>query len=869
MSPRLNAAAAVAASSIASAASFARIAAPPPRPGAEGEQRSEVTFTQTVPIDPLCAGGTVFAPRGPLPVAEPIVTDSPPEGDMPFDLVYTADGAEVAVVHRDTDNVVFFSAATRQVVATVGVGDAPLDVAVSPDNQYVVVPNSMDHTVTVIDRATHTVAATIPITGTQPYRAQVTADSHYAVVGVINDAVTSALSVIDLTTLTEVRSVQTSPQGVIGGFFSPENGIFGDLLTQFDVSPDSRTAVLPNRGSNTVNLYDIITGEQTASIALDSSLPTSVDVSDDGTIAVVGHEGSSPRISKIDMASRTLVGSFPTAQLSEQVIRVTPDNSHAIAAISNNTIFVDLATGTEDARIPTGVVGDIEISFDGQYAFVSNFNARVISIASRSLVATIPFAACVPAATSPTELRAAALNNRFLEDIHFYNINGASSSLEGFAHSGPAPESDAVRDLAISADGRTVLAANNTSANAVIIDLPSRTVRAIVDTGLRPLAAAISPNGRWGLVCNADQPSGGLRGTVSVIDMTTNTVVATVTTNDRPSQVRISPDSQTAYVLTLAGTDMIHFIHLDGAASAEISTALAGQTGSWQGVDYSTVSGIELSADGATLAVCDSFNDNLLIYDTATRALVATVPVSIPPAMGDFPVTVAFNPAGTRAYVANPFSDNLTVINVDGAASAPLAVISGLGDRPFTVDVDATGSYVYVGNYDNLSPIASVKVIDAATNTIVGSVPLDAGGLGGNAAARAAYLSPIDSVLYVASPGGNSPAPPGQLIRINAAGPASSFLSATPLTGRPSSMVFSESMKTAVVAQPARLQDGVDVVAFGPACPPDWNNDGAVNSQDFFDFLNVFFQSNADFNRDGVTNSQDFFDFLNAFFAGC
>jgi hypothetical protein len=58
-------------------------------------------------------------------------------------------------------------------------------------------------------------------------------------------------------------------------------------------------------------------------------------------------------------------------------------------------------------------------------------------------------------------------------------------------------------------------------------------------------------------------------------------------------------------------------------------------------------------------------------------------------------------------------------------------------------------------------------------------------------------------------------------------------------------------------------------VELPPFCAADVNGSGAVNSQDFFDFITSFFASDADFNLDGITNSQDFYDFLIAFFAGC
>lgn len=66
--------------------------------------------------------------------------------------------------------------------------------------------------------------------------------------------------------------------------------------------------------------------------------------------------------------------------------------------------------------------------------------------------------------------------------------------------------------------------------------------------------------------------------------------------------------------------------------------------------------------------------------------------------------------------------------------------------------------------------------------------------------------------------------------------------------------------------------DNETSVALGVCpCPADFNHDGIVSSQDFFDFLAAFFVGapEADLNADGAVTSNDFFDFLGAFFQEC
>ncbi len=734
---------------------------------------------------PLALPDPVRSPATPSPAADGLETaaflplDQDPEGDMPREVAFLPDGSAVVVVNRDTDTVVFFDIDTLTITDTVTVGDFPVDIAVTPDGTRVVVPNVLDDSVSIIDVATKSVME-VPITGSQPFSVAITSDSALAVVAVINDGLASSFSVVDLATGAEASTFASGPQGVFGFFFGPESGIFGNTYTQFALASDDKTLVLPDRGGDRVRLYDITTGLETADLPT-LGAPTSVDISADGTLAVIGHEFGNNAISTIDLQAGSVANSFSTANdVTNQVIRITPDKSHAIAAISNNVIFVNLTSGATTATINTGTVGDIELSFDGQYAFVSNFNSRVIDIATQAQVDTLSLAPTAEAVTSPVELRAVGLNNRFREDVHVYDIAGAAGFVEGFALSGEPFELDAPRSLAVA--GNTAVVIGNTSRSVAVLDLPTGSVKGYTEAGDRGLGIALTPDGKTAVACGGDDD------TVSIIDTVSCTTVATLAVNTRPSAVCIAPDGQTAYVTSVAGTDRVHFIDLDGAASSVTGSLVSGQMGSAQGYAYTELSGISCSPDGAVVGVCISFDDELLLIDTSTHTELARVPT------GDFPIRCAFSPDSGTAYVANAFGDSISVIDVDGASSTLIATIPGI-EFPLVLLPDDTGDFVYVGNTDGNNP--RLYVIDAASNLVATTVAL-------SGSAREGHFSALDQSLYLAL---NS----GELSRASAAGAASAVLSTVALFGGPADLGFSETLRIVVTSQPG-VGDGVDLV---------------------------------------------------------
>jgi len=123
---------------------------------------------------------------------------------------------------------------------------------------------------------------------------------------------------------------------------------------------------------------------------------------------------------------------------------------------------------------------------------------------------------------------------------------------------------------------------------------------------------------------------------------------------------------------------------------------------------------VAVTPDGSQLWAADtgpqtspSSPTAISVISTATDQVTATLRLPIAPAQ------IAFSPSGTTAYVTT--ADGLWVFNT--ATEHVTAVVRGLGD-PNGVVVSPDGSTVYVTNTES----GKVEVIDAATNTVTGTI---------------------------------------------------------------------------------------------------------------------------------------------------
>jgi DNA-binding beta-propeller fold protein YncE len=164
------------------------------------------------------------------------------------------------------------------------------------------------------------------------------------------------------------------------------------------------------------------------------------------------------------------------------------------------------------------------------------------------------------------------------------------------------------QDLAISPDGTTLLAALNLANAAAIVDTATRAVR-YTQTGRYPYGAAITSDGKLGLVSNQTDA------TVSVIELASGDVVKQLQVGphlSHPEGIAVDPKRPLAYV-AVTNQDLIAVLDTDQLTVERTLSVERPKGLGTQPVDVS------VTADGCRLLSADSGEDAIAVFALSAR----------------------------------------------------------------------------------------------------------------------------------------------------------------------------------------------------------------------------------------------------------
>ena len=556
------------------------------------------------------------------------------EGDGPNAIVFTPDGSQFIIAHRESNNLVIWNTATLTFAGSVDLPGAPVDLDITPDGSTAVVALVDTDNAAIVDLSTLSVTTTVPI-GESPGAVVIMPAGDLAVVSAAFDR---ELVVIDLNTNTEVRRISDIGFSQTIAFstiflqrlsYSTPVVVDNDRLVNLD-------RFRPNPQPDEIQFINVRTGAVNRIVPATAE-PNDIDIADNG-IAVVAH-ANLPSLTVIDTATESITGSVglpEPANFSAQ-IAINNDATRGAYTVSNNTRIINLTTGVSTGPLGTATLNELITTPDGNRVAGVGFFGSVLDLNAGTNLGN--FNQVVPTdlgAMSPDGTRFVQLSTTFGEDIVVVEPD-ASPRFIASRFTGPDFEGDRMVEAAVSPDGSKVVGLNRITGNAVVYDAVTKNVLAQVGQGRRGDAISISPDGNKAVIAYGDSFFAG------IIDLNTF-AFNTVPMGRRGSRVLFSPDSTYAYIPVVADGDGITRINLNTLA-VEGPKLTTGNMVGFFGYAFGQSSGVAISPDGSRIAAAGSFDGLISFIDADNWTDLGDVFGGVNPSF------VAFSPDGTKLAV--------------------------------------------------------------------------------------------------------------------------------------------------------------------------------------------------------------------------
>jgi len=260
------------------------------------------------------------------------------------------------------------------------------------------------------------------------------------------------------------------------------------------------------------------------------------------------------------------------------------------------------------------------------------------------------------------------------------------------------------RSLVLNRMGTRAYVTNSGEATVSVIETASNRVIATIAVGESPAGIAVNSTGTRIYVARSGRYPDYKDGAVAVIDGDTHTVIATLAAGKVPRALALTPDGTRLYVANVVSEDISV---IDTRTHLILATIPVGSPAEGD---------LAIDAAGSRVYATLPFAARLIAIDTTTQSIVGSMNASWDP------LAIALDAAGTRAYVTDVGSDFVagrTLYVIDTASLAVVATVP-VGSAPRGVFVDPSNGRIYVMGTES----DSVSVIDGATHAVTKTLPV-------------------------------------------------------------------------------------------------------------------------------------------------